>query len=103
MAKSKQKVDVEEVRVRNPFGQIARTVGEEKAAWGRRIRRWKRKAVGAHGVDEVNETIINILATPADTLSKEDKGLKLWKFKAAASIGEDEANALLKLYMSSEK
>ena len=40
-------------RTPNPLGQKPRTEGEEKAAWMRRLRRWKRKALLSVGAEAV--------------------------------------------------
>ena len=82
-------------RVRNFLNQKPRTTSEEKAAWTRRVRRWKRKFMASNDLDTANAELANARALGEDQLSRDSSGLALWKFKAAKVLGFDEANALL--------
>jgi hypothetical protein len=83
-------------RFRNVFNQKPRTSDEENAAWVRRIKRWKRKALaGGTVLEEVNAHIEAVLAG-VGSHTKDDKGLKLWAFKAHKVLGEEAVIALLK-------
>ncbi len=53
------------VRAPNALNQKPRTEGEERAAWVRRIRRWKRKALLVLGDKEVSAILKEVSALSA--------------------------------------
>lgn len=81
--------DLPEERISRGNQQKARNLSEEKAAWGRRLRRWKRKNLAALGPEGVVESLKAALAVPAHELTKEDSGLRFLRYKAIRAIGEE--------------
>ncbi len=83
-------------RFRRGIGtQKPRTLPEEKAAWGRRLRRWRRKNTGPDGKAALEAA----MALDPSTLSKDSTGLALLRFKANAAIGADATEAAFRAVM----
>jgi hypothetical protein len=53
------------LRAANVLGQKPRTETEERAAWVRRARRWKRKATAVLGAEAANEILRTVAALSA--------------------------------------